>query len=358
MSKTISQIHPLAMRRKALGWSQDELAAQSGIPRSSVSAIEASRLTPSVTAALAVSKALQCSVEELFGSGIEDAKQRTDWAWQPRSSAGRYWEAEVGGQRWLYPVESLPGSALAHDGISRAGVLHERSEWDAAQTLVLAGCDPAAGLLAAEYAAASGFRLLAFSRGGGTALELLKQGVVHVAALHRSTKNEPERNAQTVHERLGKGYRLLRSAEWQEGVVLPSDDSTRSVSACSKNVRQWAMREPGSAARECLDALLDKPRPSKRVMLQPSRRRRSRARRLGRCRRMRATLRGGRRPAIPTCAQRIARSLFPCCNGTRSTRASPDPPAPQPRASSLDRRTTRLRCATHGRASGSLTQRR
>jgi len=267
MSKTISQTHPVAERRKTRGWSQDDLAAQSGVPRSSISAIEAGRLTPSVTAALAVAKALECSVEELFGSGAVSGPQSMEWAWEPQLDTSRYWEAEVGGKKWLYPVEALPGSAWAHDGICREKVLHERGDWDASQTLVLAGCDPAAGLLAAEYAAASGFRLLAFSRGGGAALELLKQGVVHVAALHRSTVEKPERNAETAREKLGGGYRLLRSADWQEGIVLPADDHTRSVTACAKQVRQWAMREPGSAARECLDGLLDKPRVSKRVML-------------------------------------------------------------------------------------------
>ena len=267
MSKQISSPHPLAARRSDRGWSQEELAARSGIPRSSISAIEAWRLTPSVTAALAVTAALECSVEELFGSGASSRQQGMEWAWEPHGEASRYWEAEVGGKKRLYPVEALPGSSWAHDGICRAGVLHERSEWDASRTLVLAGCDPAAGLLAAEYAAASGFRLLAFSRGGGEALELLKQGVVHVAALHRSTVEKPERNAETVRERLGDGYRLLRSADWQEGIVLPADDHTRSVTACTKQVRQWAMREPGSAARECLDGLLERPRASKRVML-------------------------------------------------------------------------------------------
>jgi molybdate-binding protein/transcriptional regulator with XRE-family HTH domain len=267
MSKAKKISHPVAERRKALNWSQDDLSVRSGIPRSSVSAIEAGRLTPSVTAALAAAKALACSVEELFGTGAVSGLPSTQWAWEPRLDVSRYWEAEVGGRKWLYPVEALPGSAWAHDGICREKVLHDRGGRDASQTLVLAGCDPAAGLLAAEYAATSGFRLLAFSRGGGTALDLLKQGVVHVAALHRSTVEKPERNADTAREKLGGGYRLLRSADWQEGIVLPADDHTRSVSACAKQVRLWAMREPGSAARECLDDLLDKPRASKRVML-------------------------------------------------------------------------------------------
>jgi len=267
MSKEISDPHPVAARRRTRGWSQDELAVRARLPRSSVSAIEAARLTPSVSAALAVAGALECSVEELFGTGEKPAGATMLWAWKSRLEPCRYWEAEVGGRQLMYPVEALPGSAWAHDGICRQGVLHERGDWDAAQTLVLAGCDPAAGLLAAEYAAASGFRLLAFSRGGGTALDLLKQGVVHVAALHRSTAERPSRNAETARERLGGGYRLLRCADWQEGIVLPADDHTRSVRDCTRHVRRWAMREEGSSARECLDELLAKPRTSKRIMI-------------------------------------------------------------------------------------------
>ncbi|WP_395750376.1 substrate-binding domain-containing protein [Prosthecobacter sp.] len=267
MSRASSQHHPVAVRRKALGWSQDDLSARAGVPRSSVSAIEAGRLTPSVTAALAVAQALECSVEELFDPGGKTLAGGALWAWKPRMDSGRYWEAEVGGRKWLYPVETLSGSTWAHDGIWRDEVLHERSDWDVARTLVLAGCDPAAGLLAAEYAAASGFRLLAFTRGGGAALDLLKQGVVHVAALHRSTEEKPQRNSETVREKLGGGYRLLRSADWQEGIALPPGDTTQSVTACARHVRQWAMREPGSAARECLDDLLGKPQAARRLML-------------------------------------------------------------------------------------------
>lgn len=240
---------------------------RAGVPRSSVSAIEAGRLTPSVTAALAVAQALECSVEELFGSGDKKTGADVAWAWEPLLDRDRYWEAEVGGCKWLYPVEALPGSAWAHDGFCREKVLHERGDWEPTQTLVLAGCDPAAGLLAAEYAAASGFRLLAFTRGGGVALELLQQGLVHVAALHRSTAEQPHRNEQTVREKLGGGHCLLRSADWVEGIALAAQDHTRSVSACARQVRQWAMREPGSAARECLDDLLGKPQASKHILL-------------------------------------------------------------------------------------------
>jgi molybdate-binding protein/DNA-binding XRE family transcriptional regulator len=266
MSKRNSAIHAVASRRAARNWSQEELAARSGIPRSSVSAIEAGRLTPSVTAALSVAHALECSVEELFGRG-EKSVRAVNWAWQPRAEPCRYWEAQVGRSRLIYPVEPLPGSAFPHDGLFRGGVMHGRSDGLAEKTLVLAGCDPAAGLLAAEYAALSGFRLLPFSRGGGAALDLLKEGLVHVAAIHRSTADHPARNAETVLDRLGGGYRLLRCADWEEGIALRAGPHTRSVTACARHVRRWALREPGSSARECLDELLVRPRQTNRIVL-------------------------------------------------------------------------------------------
>ncbi len=267
MSTRISLPHAVAARRRARGWSQVEFATRAGLPRSSVSAIEAGRLTPSVTAALAVAEALECSVEELFGAGGKAAADTMQWAWEPHLTPCRYWEAEVGGRRLMFPVESLPGSAPAHDGIYRQGGLRPHEDGHAGRTLVLAGCDPMAGLLAAEYAASSGFRLLAFSRGGGPALELLRRGAVHVAALHRSTAEQPARNAETARQRLGDGYRLLRCAEWEEGLALPAaSNHARSVGACARRIRRWAMREPGSSARECLDELLPKPRFSHRIV--------------------------------------------------------------------------------------------
>lgn len=246
--------HPVAVRRAACGWSQVELARRAGIPRSSVSAIESERLTPSVTAALAVARALECSVEELFGGGTSaPSASGPQWAWQPRSGPCRYWEAEVGGRRWLYPVESLALNATTHDGVWREGVEHKLEADVAEQTLVLACCDPAAGLLAAEYARASGFRLLVFPRGGTAALELLKRGLIHAAGLHRSTNDRPDLNVETVRTQLGVGYRLVRAARWQEGIALPPENRTRSADALLRHSHRWALREPGSAARECLD---------------------------------------------------------------------------------------------------------
>jgi putative molybdopterin biosynthesis protein len=257
MSHVNTLIDAIARRRTALGWSQSELARRAGIPRTTISAIEGNRLTPSVMTALALARALECSVEELFGAGQAPATAGSpDWAWLPRTEPCRYWEAEVSGRRWLYPVEEFSLNDTPHDGIWQGGVGRDSGAAMAEETLVLACCDPAAGLLASEYARDTGFRLLVIERSGGAALELVKRGLVHLAGLHRSTPSQPKRNVETVRERLGSGYRLLRAAKWQEGLALPVRDRSNSPAAVVRQCRRWALREQGSAARECLDELL------------------------------------------------------------------------------------------------------
>jgi len=256
MSKAKTAVKPVLARRMARDWSQAELARRAGISRTAVSAIEGERLTPSVTAALGLAAALECSVEELFGQGKASEPQGPEWAWVPHSEPCRYWEAEVCRRRLLYPVEAMSLNPIPHDGLWHGGLCHESGEAPAETTLTLACCDPAAGLLAAEFAQASGFRLLVFPRSGSAALELLQRGLIHVAGLHRSTTEQPDRNAETVRTKLGHGYCLLRATQWEEGVALPADDKARSPQSLARSPRRWAAREPGSAARECLDELL------------------------------------------------------------------------------------------------------
>jgi molybdate-binding protein/DNA-binding XRE family transcriptional regulator len=249
-----NQIHA---RRLARAWSQADLAERVGISRAAVSAIEGERLSPSVATALALAEVFECSVEELFGPARTSELGGPQWAWTPRNKSSRYWEAEVGQRRLLYPVEAMSPNLIPHDGIWEDGICRERTSVSPEMTLSVATCDPAAGLLAAEYTRATGFRLLVFPRSGSRALELLEQRLVHVAALHRSTGKHPQRNAETVRERLGRGFHLLRVAEWEEGVALPAENSSRTATSVARRTQCWAGRELGSGARECLDELLE-----------------------------------------------------------------------------------------------------
>lgn len=252
-----SPTHPIARLRELRGWSQAELARRAEVPRTSVSAIEGHRLTPSVTAALALARVLECSVEELFSSRENSVTaDRPQWAWEPCSEPCRYWEAEVLGRTLLYPVAGPCFNLSPHDGVWHDAIGHEVQASGADTTLVIACCDPAIGLLAAEYARVSGFRMLVFPRSGAAAMDLLKRGLVHLAGVHRSTADQPERNADSVRSHFRGGYSLLRAADWQEGVALATDDRTRSLRSLARGERRWALREPGSGARECLDSLM------------------------------------------------------------------------------------------------------
>lgn len=237
-------------RRTAVGMTQAELAERAGISRSAVTAIEGARLVPSVAAALAIADVLGVTVEALFGRGGIRAEEEV-WGWEPPDARARFWRAEVAGRRVRYPAGStpmftpLPDSEAPHRGVGPE------------ETLVLACCDPAAGLLATQFASVTGLRLLVLPRSSRQALDMLRQGLVHLAGVHLATRDAPERNVEVAREMLGEGFQMLRVARWQEGIAVAPGARLRSVRAVTKARLTWIGREPGSGARQCLDRLLE-----------------------------------------------------------------------------------------------------
>lgn len=254
----------LRARRALRGWSQEELARRSELSRAGISAIETDRLIPSVAAALALAAALECRVEDVFRLRRGDSRE-TSWAWSPRRESCRYWQAEVGGSGKLYPAEATATGVLPHDGVYRDGAFHRESEADPERTLVMAGCDPAAGLLAIELARTADIRLIALPRASRTALSLLGQGLVHVAGVHLTPVGQPGGNAAVVRRELGVGFTLLRIARWEEGIAFAPGLSLPSVGEAVRSHLRWVGREDGSGARQCLDELLEGRRPPRRM---------------------------------------------------------------------------------------------
>jgi len=237
------------------GWSQEKLARRAGLSRAGVSAIETGRLVPSAAAALALAAALECRVEDLFRLG-KGERGAPAWAWEPRRVPCRYWAADLGGTVRLYPAESGPLGIVPHDGVAHEGAFQPREESVPERTLVMACCDPAVGLLAAELAREAGLRLIVFQRPSRAALDLLGQGLVHVAGVHLSRPDEPGGNAGVVRATLGPGYTVLRVAHWDEGIALAPGLDFGSVGAAVGSDLRWIGREPGSGARQCLDEIL------------------------------------------------------------------------------------------------------
>jgi molybdate-binding protein/transcriptional regulator with XRE-family HTH domain len=241
------------------GWSQEQLATRAGISRAAVSAVEIERLVPSVAAALALASALDCRVEDLFGTA--SSENSLDWAWMPAHDPCRFWCARAGGRPRLFPAETTAAGILPHDGVVHHGDLKWNCSPRPDHTLVMASCDPAASLLAHEFTAASSFRLVIFQRSSGQALEMLRDGLVDVAGIHLTSNAANGRAAKSV---LGAGYTLLHAASWQEGLAIGAGVSGASVAALARSRLRWVGREPGSSARECQDELLgNRPQPRK-----------------------------------------------------------------------------------------------
>src|SRR4051794_25050589 len=172
MARPLSFATTLRDRRTLRGWSQEELARLSGLSRAGVSAIETGRLIPSTAAALSLAAALECRVEDVFHLHGAEARG-VAWAWTPEREPCRYWQADVGASRKLYPVETNVSGMVPHDGVYEDGTFRGRDGDEGRPTLVMASCDPAAGLLAAELARIANVRLIALSRSSRTALSLL-----------------------------------------------------------------------------------------------------------------------------------------------------------------------------------------
>jgi len=246
----------VAEQRTARGWSQQELARRSGLSRTAVSAIEIARVAPSTTAALALAAAFDCRVEDLFSlHHAAAARSQSQWAWQPRSDPSQLWRVAIATRTLLYPTERTAVGLLPPDGVLRAGTLELNHRVDPARTLIVAGCDPAIGLLRAEVMRSGGIEVLPLIRSSRQALDLLRQDLVHVAGVHLQDRAAPAGNKRAVRELVGPGYTLLRVTRWQEGVVLAPNLRLRTVKEAVSSKLRWVVREPGSGARHCLDEL-------------------------------------------------------------------------------------------------------
>ena len=219
------------LMRTRLGLSQAELARRAGLSRAGISALETGRLVPSTAAALALAAALGCTVEALFRlPGGQGGIARATWAWPPQGAGPcRYWQAEIGGRLLHYPVEVSPLGLLPQDGLFQNGAFRNHPGIDPARTLVLASCDPAVGLLAAELARAADLRLIVIPRSSRGALELLARGLVHAAGIHLARSEREDGNAAAVRQHLGAAggqeFQLIRLADWEEGIARRTGDS-------------------------------------------------------------------------------------------------------------------------------------
>lgn len=236
MTETHRRIQQL---RQEAGWSQQEVATRCGVSRAAVSAIEAGRIVPSVTTGIRLAALFGLTAEALFASEAEEA-----WAWEPRSGDGRFWRARVADRNLRVPVEETHAGMLPH--ASGAG--------GTAPVLLMAGCDPAAGLLKQAADGAGRCTVIPLIRSTAESLSLLKRGLVHCAGIHADASRG---NTAAARRELGPGYGLIRVAEWEAGVAVLPGSKVRTVAEAFAPGTRWVLREPGSVARSCFDQLCE-----------------------------------------------------------------------------------------------------
>jgi putative molybdopterin biosynthesis protein len=141
----------------------------------------------------------------------------------------------------------------------RPSVLPLDEGWHAADDrLLLAGCDPAASLLA-RHAARAGVTLVIALANSSTALAPLKRGQAHAAGTHMVGGEPGEPNRAAVRAAFpGSGVAVIAFAGWEEGFVVARGNPLR-IRAAADLARPgigMVNREQGSGSRQLLDRLL------------------------------------------------------------------------------------------------------
>jgi putative molybdopterin biosynthesis protein len=248
-------INRLAGIRKARGISAVELAAQVGVTRQAVYAIEAGTYMPNTVVALRLARILDTSVEDLFALEEEENPAGDVRSFEPLDDTFTFEPGEpiqicrVGRRAIGIAPSPFPAWLPVADGVV-TGSGHSAAmagEPDDANRLLIAGCDPALSLLA-RHAREAGIDVVLASGNSARALEWLRAGKIDVAGSHL---NDPIAG--------GRAFSVVTFALWEEGFVVRRGNpkSIRSVADLANPRVRFVNREEGSGSRKLFDSVIE-----------------------------------------------------------------------------------------------------
>jgi transcriptional regulator with XRE-family HTH domain len=224
-------------RRRALGLSQDELAARAGVSRQAVGALEAGKHLPRVDAALALAQALGTSVEDLLAVGPPRALAVLGEG-LPEDRPVR--AARVGDHTVVVPLPAAAdGESLPVPDATVTGGRVEVLEGGDLDGFVVVGCDPALGLLAGLAPSRGAGRILPVQASSAAARLALTTGRAHAAVVHDTVPPVP-RQPDRLHR--------LPLAVWRTGLAVPGDRH-EALAAALDGVGPVVQRDAGAAAQ-------------------------------------------------------------------------------------------------------------
>jgi len=249
------------------GLTQAELAAEAGISRQALAAIEGGAYLPNVAIGVRLARAVGLTVEELFREAEEHGDQPIKACWKNAIGKNihptRVVLARVRGKLIAQALPSAHLTLQASSGVcvkrTRLKAQVDTGLWgsEIAATLLIAGCDPAVSLVIAWLArTGSKINAIALPCSSGRALAALAEESVHVAGVHLRDPQSGDYNLTPVRAAVGKGrIRLINFACWEVGFAVAAGNprSIRSFCDLGRPDVRIVNREPGAGARQVLD---------------------------------------------------------------------------------------------------------
>ncbi len=264
----------LAQVRKSRGVGASDLARRVNVSRQTIYAIEAGTYVPNTEVALNLARQLEVTVDELFSLQEEHSQGAESVTAEVLSSepAAKGQPVRICqiGSRWVsVPVSASPYYMPEADGIvksasrtkNRADLLVFSKDEAAQKRIVLAGCDPATGLLSHMVEKISGVEVVTAGASSKLALSWMVDGKAHIAGSHLEDAKSGEFNLPFLRKHFpAEDLTVVTFARWEEGFVVPPGnpkDIRKPEDLARKNVR-FVNREVGSGSRALLDKLLEK----------------------------------------------------------------------------------------------------
>lgn len=262
----------LAAIRRVRGIAAADLAAQVGVQRQTIYAIEAGSYLPNTELALRLADTLDVPFGRLFS--LRAATQRSK---APAAAAvvgdrnvpsGTSLHVCRVGDRWVgIPVSAAPYYVPVGDAVVDAEAL-SRGEAsitmvdrlrDAEDRLVMAGCDPAALLLARLVERESGVRIVPAAAASRAAIRMVCDSAAHIAGSHLEDSDTGEFNLSLVRDNAAlEGASVFTMARWESGLVVAKGNPLRlrRVEDLARPGVTFINREPGSGSRALLEKLI------------------------------------------------------------------------------------------------------
>lgn len=236
-----------------------------GITRQSYAAIENGHSVPSTDVALRLSRALGLPVEALFQLPDEILPDRIVESAGLGSIEGRRVRiARIAGRKLAYPLQ--PGGVHAQhfsDGVGEGlpdGRVRIRALPDPPRhpDLVVAGCDPAFGLVIDVLRREHDLEILWAPAGSRAALEALARGAAHVAGVHLRDPDNGVYNTPWIRRIVPCAATRVSFAIWEQHLCLRAGNplGVESVADLARPGLRFLNREEGSGSRALVELRL------------------------------------------------------------------------------------------------------